>query len=118
MITHDCPLKAFGLQPIHLSSNEKRMNQKTTGLLIIRYVTIIILILWSTTCLMVPSQAKKPSNRLTIKNDSGQFASVKIVGPTRAVMKVPLEQKKSPAYLWRVLYSREVWIRTQRIYLH
>ena len=70
------------------------MNQKTTGLLIIRYVTIIILILWSTAFLVSLSQAKKPSHTLTIQNDSGQFVLVKIVGPTRAVLKVPLDQKK------------------------
>jgi len=54
-----------------------------------------MLILWSTACLVSPSQARKPSNRLTLQNDSGQFALVKIVGPTRAVAKVPLDQKKT-----------------------
>ena len=85
------------------------MQQKSTGLLTLetavgrptavsrvtkRYVPILILILWSTACLVSHSQAKKPSNTLTIQNDSGQFVLVKIVGPTRAVMKVPLDRKK------------------------
>ena len=91
------------------SKTFQRMQQKSTGLLTLetavgrptavsrvtkRYVPILILILWSTACLVSHSQAKKPSNTLTIQNDSGQFAVVKIVGPTRAVMKIPLDQKK------------------------
>ena len=40
-------------------------------------------------------QATTPLNRLTIQNDSGQFALVKTVGPTRAVTKIPLDQKKT-----------------------
>ncbi|MDT7044095.1 hypothetical protein [Candidatus Nitronereus thalassa] len=41
------------------------------------------------------SYAEQPGNILTIQNDSGQFALVKTVGPTRAVTKIPLDQKKS-----------------------
>ncbi len=91
------------------SKTFQKMQQKSTGLLTLetavgrlttvsrvtkRYVPILILILWSTACLVSHSQAKKPSNTLTIQNDSGQFAVIKIVGPTRAVMKVPLDRKK------------------------
>lgn len=55
---------------------------------------ILILVAWSLAGQVGINQAKKPSNRLTIQNDSGQFVVVKIVGPTRAVMKVPLDRKK------------------------
>ncbi len=59
-----------------------------------RWITILIVVAWSLAGQVGINQAKKPSNRLTIQNDSGQFALVKIVGPTRAVMKVPLDRKK------------------------
>jgi len=70
------------------------MKPKSTVLFTKRYVTIILIILWSAVSLVSPSQAKKPSHTLTIQNDSGQFVLVKIVGPTRAVLKVPLDRKK------------------------
>ncbi len=70
------------------------MKQNSTGVFTKRCLTIIIFILWSTAFLVSLSQAKKPSHTLTIQNDSGQFVLVKIVGPTRAVLKVPLDQKK------------------------
>ena len=70
------------------------MKPKSTVLITKKYVAIILVILWSTVSLVSPSQAKKPSHTLTIQNDSGQFVLVKIVGPTRAVLKVPLDQKK------------------------
>jgi len=57
-------------------------------------VALLIMIAWSMTGPVGISQAKKPSHTLTVQNDSGQFVLVKIVGPTRAVLKVPLDQKK------------------------
>ena len=57
-------------------------------------VTISLSIAWSLVAEADLSHAQKPGNVLTIQNDSGQFALVKIVGPTRAVAKVPLDQKK------------------------
>ncbi len=57
-------------------------------------VALLIMIAWSMTGPVGISQAKKPSHTLTIQNDSGQFVLVKIVGPTRAVLKVPLDRKK------------------------
>ena len=59
-----------------------------------RWITILIVIAWSLAGQIEISQAKKPSHTLTVQNDSGQFVLVKIVGPTRAVMKVPLDRKK------------------------
>ncbi len=59
-----------------------------------RWITILIVVAWSLAGRVGINQAKKPSNTLTIQNDSGQFVLVKIVGPTRAVMKVPLDRKK------------------------
>ena len=44
---------------------------------------------------MEMSQAEKPQNVLAVQNDSGQFALVKTVGPTKAIAKIPLDQKKT-----------------------
>jgi hypothetical protein len=55
----------------------------------------IILLACGLTGLVTMSQAQTGGNVLTIQNDSGQFALVKTVGPTRAVAKIPLDQKKA-----------------------
>lgn len=56
---------------------------------------VLTAIVWVGTDGVGISLAETPRNVLTIKNDSGQFALVKVVGPTRAVVKVPLDQKKT-----------------------
>ncbi len=60
-----------------------------------KWKIILIGLLWNAACLVGLGQAHAPSNSLTIVNDSGQFALVKIVGPTRAVAKIPLDQKRT-----------------------
>jgi len=71
-------------------SKQKTLTMTSTK----RWITILIVIAWSLSGQIGISQAKKPSHTLTVQNDSGQFVLVKIVGPTRAVLKVPLDQKK------------------------
>ncbi len=65
---------------------------------VIRPNTWMVIFLFTACCmtgLVTLSHAKKGGNVLAIQNDSGQFALVKTVGPTRAVAKIPLDQKKT-----------------------
>ncbi|MDA0739462.1 MAG: hypothetical protein O2999_08660 [Nitrospirae bacterium] len=59
-----------------------------------RWVTMVLLLTYSLLAPIAISQAQKAGNLLTIQNDSGQFVLVKTVGPTKAVAKIPLDQKK------------------------
>lgn len=58
-------------------------------------VLIISTVAWSLIGEIGHSLGQQARNALTIQNDSGQFALVKIVGPTRTVAKIPLDQKKT-----------------------
>lgn len=58
------------------------------------WITILLIMAWSMVIQTNVSQATLTANALTIQNDSGQFVLVKIVGPTRTVIKVPLDQTK------------------------
>ena len=74
--------------------NQLRRRPQTTKF-IKKWFTLILIIAWSMAGQIGIGQTKTPSNRLTIQNNSGQFALVKTVGPTRAVAKMPLDQKKT-----------------------
>jgi len=39
--------------------------------------------------------AKKPPHTITIENQSGQIAEIKVIGPSREFIKVPLDQKRT-----------------------
>lgn len=71
------------------------MPETTTETLPNKWVMVFLLIACSITGLGTLGHAKKGGNVLAIQNDSGQFALVKTVGPTRAVAKIPLDQKKT-----------------------
>lgn len=58
-------------------------------------IAFLPLIACSLMGLVSVGHAKKEGNALTIQNDSGQFVLMKTVGPTRAVAKIPLDQKKT-----------------------
>lgn len=66
-----------------------------TGMSSTKWLTILLVVVWSLAGQVNVTQAEQPRNLLTIQNDSGQFALVKTVGPTRAVAKIPLDQKKT-----------------------
>ncbi len=59
------------------------------------WFTVMLVIACGITGQVGIGQATTPLNRLTVQNNSGQFALVKTVGPTRAVVKIPLDQKKT-----------------------
>lgn len=58
------------------------------------WITILLVMAWSIAIQTNVGHARLTANALTIQNDSGQFVLVKIVGPTRAVIKIPLDQTK------------------------
>lgn len=68
--------------------------QTSTKTFLRRGVTLVLLLTYSLVAPIAISQAQKAGNLLTIQNDSGQFVLLKTVGPTRAVVKIPLDQKK------------------------
>ena len=58
-------------------------------------VGLLVAIAWSVGGVPQVSLADQPMNTLEIQNDSGQFALVKVVGPTKAVVKLPLDHKRT-----------------------
>ncbi len=55
------------------------------------YIPILAFCAWTT----IPGHAKAPLNTVTIDNQSGQFAIVKVIGPGKKFVKIPLDQKRT-----------------------
>lgn len=45
--------------------------------------------------LSTPSLAIRPLNTITIDNQSGQVSEIKVIGPSKVFIKVPLDQKRT-----------------------
>lgn len=60
-----------------------------------RWAILLFVIVWGLVGQVGLGQENDALNRLTIQNNSGQFALIKTVGPTRSVTKIPLDQKKT-----------------------
>ncbi|MEC4673118.1 MAG: hypothetical protein VST68_02900 [Nitrospirota bacterium] len=45
--------------------------------------------------LSTPSLARRPLNTITIDNQSGQVSEIKVIGPSKVFIKVPLDQKRT-----------------------
>ena len=61
----------------------------------IRLPIVVVCLLWIEVWVPPPCDAQPAPNKIIIDNQSGQNAVVKLVGPTKLVVKVPKQHKKS-----------------------
>ena len=61
----------------------------------IRWSMVFVCLLWIWGWVPAPCEAQPAPNKIIIDNQSGQNAVVKLVGPTKLVVKVPKQHKKS-----------------------
>ena len=58
-------------------------------------VAILALALTLGTALTATGKAREPRNTITIDNQSGQYAEVKVIGPSKEFVKIPLDQRRT-----------------------